>query len=245
MVKRSRESYELDNNENEKKFVSLYTSCLDVALKEKEDPIGSMFLLCMYMYSILPNMKSNLNLFTLLSSDSWETKNNRVCVVYGNGNNGKSVFFDGINSVSQFKAEYFSNFNLRSKIPYQKKTFYDGMKSNGTKMLIVNEDGKGKISKKDLDHLEWFTSQKDSMVMFYICNNLPKELVGLFDVIHFDQNFTWNNDGKYDIRSILNKYKVFEWLPLCVETIKDFIQSYDSKTIGKMLETNKKFYTIV
>jgi len=239
MVKRSRESYELDN-ENEKKFVSLYTSFLDVALKEEENPIGSIFVLYMYMQSILPNIKSQLNLLTLLSSDSWETKNNRVCVVYGNGNNGKSVFFDGIKSVSHFKAEYISNFNLRSKNSYQNKTFYDGMKSNGTKMLIVNEDEKGKISKKDLDHLEWFTSQKDGMVMFYICNNLPKEFVGLYDVIHFDQNFSWNNNQKYDIRSILNKYKVFEWLPLGVEGMKDFIQPYDSKTIGKMLETNKK-----
>ena len=77
MVKRSRESYELDN-ENEKKFVSLYTSFLDVALKEEENPIGSMFVLYMYMQSILPNIKSQLNLLTLLSSDSWETKNNRV-----------------------------------------------------------------------------------------------------------------------------------------------------------------------
>jgi hypothetical protein len=234
MVKRSRESYEFDN-ENEKKFVSLYTSFLDVALKEEENPIGSMFLSYMYMHSILPNIKSQLNLLTLLSSDSWETKNNRVCVVYGNGNNGKTVFFDGIKSVSQFKAEYISNFNLRSKILYENKTFYDGMKSNGTKMLIVNEDGKGKISKKDLDHLEWFTSQKDNMVMFYICNSLPKELTGLYNVIHFDQNFSWNIYIKYDIRSILNKYKVFELLPLGVEAIKDFIKAYDSKTMGNIL----------
>lgn len=239
MVKRSRESYELDN-ENEKKFVSLYTSFLDVVLKEEENPVGSMFVLYMYMQSILPNIKSQLNLLTLLSPDSWETKNNRVCIVYGNGYNGKSVFFNGIKSVSQFKAEYFFGFNLRSKIPYRNATFYDEMKLDGTKMLIVNENENGKINKKDLDNLEWFTNQKDGMVMFYICNNLPKEFVGLYDVIHFDQNFSWNNDGKYDIRSILNKYKVFEWLPLGVEGIKDFIQLYDSKTIGKVLEINKK-----
>jgi len=239
MVKRSRESYELDNNE--KKYVSLYTSFLDIALEEKEDPVGSPIVSYMYMQSILPNIKSQLNLLTLLSPDSWETKNNRVCVVYGNGNNGKSVFFNGIKSVSQFKAEYISNFNLRSKIPYQyPKILYDEMKSNGTKMLIVNEDGNGKISKKDLDHLEWFTSQKDSMIMFYICNKLPKELVGLYDAIHFDQNFSWNNDGKYDIQSILNKHKVFGWLSLSVEILKDFIQLYDSKTVSKILENNKK-----
>ena len=150
---------------------------------------------------------------------------NKIIILFGSGNNGKSVFTNLLNNLleknklSIFNDKFHNkNFNFNDPKNYYNYHIYNKL---GTRIFLSNQFLKSYHLKNPIKHIEFGKKGIDiipnSHLVFetnYNPNNFfgnDIELKNIIDIIHFEQTFSYNETNSKFIKSLQNLKEEFKY----------------------------------